>query len=388
MAQYDFDQITSRRGSGCYKWDRSLDKESLPMWVADMDFPTAPAIIDALTHRVQHGIFGYTKVPSLYYQALMGWFERRYDFAIERDWVLYTSGVVPAVSAAIKALTLSGNGVIVQTPVYNCFFSSIRNMGCQVVENSLINRDGYYEVDFEDLEQKAQDPNNTVLLLCNPHNPVGRAWTEAELRKIGAICFAHGVKVISDEIHCDLVFPEHHHQPFAALGTEFAANSVTCHAPSKSFNIAGLQIANIIVPNSELRLRVNKTLNIHEVCDVNPFGIEALIAAYRDSEKWFDELLTYLYGNYQITQEFIAKEIPQVTLTKQEATYLAWIDCRSLGISSNKLVDKLEREAHLILSPGSVFGADGEGFLRLNMACPRALLMDGLNRFKAGIKAC
>lgn len=387
MAHYDFDQITPRRGSGCYKWDLSDDQESLPMWVADMDFPTAPAIIEALTRRVQHGIFGYTKVPDLYYQELIRWFARRYDFAIERDWVLYTSGVVPAVSAAIKALTLTGQGVIVQTPVYNCFFSSIRNMGCQAVENTLINRHGRYEIDFDDLEAKAKNTNNTVLLLCNPHNPVGRAWTEQELRKIGEICFANGVKVISDEIHCDLVFPGHRHQPFANLGPEFLANSVTCHAPSKSFNIAGLQIANIIVPNPELRLRVDKALNIHEVCDVNPFGIEALIAAYRDSEAWFDELLDYLHGNYQTAKAFIAQELPQVTLVEQEATYLAWIDCRSLKLSSEALVTQLEKEAHLILSPGAVFGADGEGYVRLNMACPRSLLVEGLNRLKAGIES-
>ena len=383
-----FDQVTERRGSGSYKWDSIEQADALPMWVADMDFPTAPAILEALTRRVQHGIFGYAKVPDVYYQHLMGWFERRYDFAIERDWVLYTSGVVPAISAVIKALTLPGNGVIVQTPVYNCFFSSIRNMGCQVIENTLINREGYYEIDFDDLEKKAQNPNNTVLLLCNPHNPVGRVWTEAELRKIGEICFANGVKVISDEIHCDLVFPEHHHQPFAALGLDYLSNTVTCHAPSKSFNIAGLQIANIIVPNQALRLCVDKALNIHEVCDVNPFGIEALIAAYGESEAWLDALVSYLYGNYQFVAEFLQQEIPALKLTKQEATYLAWIDCRALGLPAEKLVTILAQQAKLILSPGTLFGEAGEGFLRLNMACPRSVLEEGLHRLKIGLMAC
>ena len=383
-----FDQVIERKGSGSYKWDSVEQENALPMWVADMDFATSPAIVEALMRRVQHGIFGYAKVPDVYYQELLSWFARRYDFAIERDWVLYTSGVVPAVSAAIKALSMSGNGVIVQTPVYNCFFSSIRNMGCQVIENTLINREGYYEIDFEDLEQKAQDPNNTVLLLCNPHNPVGRVWTKAELLRIGEICFAHGVKVISDEIHCDLVFPGHKHQPFADLGPEFLSNTVTCHAPSKSFNIAGLQIANIIVPNPELRLRIDKALNIHEVCDVNPFGIEALIAAYRDSEHWFDALLCYLYGNYQFVAEFIQREIPTLKLTKQEATYLAWIDCRELGLPAKKLVDLLAQHSLLILSPGTLFGDAGEGFLRLNMACPRSVLAEGLQRLKMGVMAC
>ncbi len=382
MAIFNFDEIVPRRGTGSYKWDSSDDTDSLPMWVADMDFQTAPVIVDALERRVRHGIFGYTKVPESYYSALINWFERRHHFSIEREWVLYTSGVVPAVSAIIKALTKPGEGVLIQTPVYNCFFSSIRNMECQIVESPLICTNGYFEMDFDDLEQKVSDPNVTVMLLCNPHNPVGRAWTKDELTKLGEICFRHGVKVISDEIHCDLVFPGVEHLAFASLGEEFLANSVTCNSPSKSFNIAGLQIANIIIADADIRVKVDKVLNIHEVCDVNPFGVEALIAAYNEGAEWLDALRKYLYANYQLVNDFIKNNLPELILIKQKATYLAWIDCRNTGLSSKEIAHRLQSDAHLIISEGTSYGKAGEGYIRLNMACPRDVLLDGLTRIK------
>lgn len=380
MKQFDFDQIIERQGSGSVKWDSVENPSILPMWVADMDFRAAPAIVDALQKRVEHGIFGYAKVPDAYYEATINWFSRKHSFPIERDWILYTSGVVPAISAILKALTNPGDGVIVQTPVYNCFFSSIRNMGCQLVENPLVNCDGHYQVDFEDLENKASRSDVTVMILCNPHNPVGRAWTKQELVRIGEICFKHGVKVISDEIHCDLMFPGNHHQPFAALGDEFLMNTVTTHSPSKSFNIAGLQIANIVTANKELKQKVDRALNIHEVCDVNPFGVAALVAAYNQGEEWLNELNHYLYENYLAVVEFVQDQLPKLSVIQQEATYLAWIDCRKLDIPSEKIGEMLLKEGSLMINQGSVYGNSGDGYIRLNMACPRALLLEGLER--------
>lgn len=380
MKQFDFDQIIERQGSGSVKWDSVENPSILPMWVADMDFRAAPAIVDALQKRVEHGIFGYAKVPDAYYEATINWFSRKHSFHIERDWILYTSGVVPAISAILKALTNPGDGVIVQTPVYNCFFSSIRNMGCQLVENPLVNCDGHYQVDFEDLENKASRSDVTVMMLCNPHNPVGRAWTKQELVRIGEICFKHGVKVISDEIHCDLMFPGNHHQPFAALGDEFLMNTVTTHSPSKSFNIAGLQIANIVTANKELKQKVDRALNIHEVCDVNPFGVAALVAAYNQGEEWLNELNHYLYENYLAVVEFVQDQLPKLSVIQQEATYLAWIDCRKLDIPSEKIGEMLLKEGSLMINQGSVYGNSGDGYIRLNMACPRALLLEGLER--------
>lgn len=385
MSTFDFDTIINRHHTGSAKWDSPHDESVLPMWVADMDFRTAPPIIDALQRRVAHGIFGYASVPDAYFQAVIDWFTRRHGFTMQREWILYTSGVVPALSAILKAVTQPGDGVIVQTPAYNCFFSSVRNMQCQLVENPLINRDGFYEMDFDHLEKVAAQPHVTAMILCNPHNPVGRAWREQELRRVGEICFQHGVMVISDEIHCDLMFPGQTHQPFAALGEAFLRHSVTTHSPSKSFNIAGLQIANIIAADERIRARVDRALNIHEVCDVNSFGVTALIAAYNDSEAWLDALTGYLHQNYELVRDFIATHLPQLQLTQQQATYLAWIDCRSLAMSSTQLTERLLREGKLMLNAGTVYGDAGEGYLRLNMACPRVQLMDGLNRLRAVI---
>jgi len=382
MSEFDFDSIIPRHRSGSAKWDNMEDPSILPMWVADMDFRTAPAVIDALQQRVAHGIFGYAKVPDAYYEATINWFSKRHNFHIERDWIQYTSGVVPAISAILKALTEPGDGVIVQTPVYNCFFSSIRNMGCKLVENPLVNVDGYYQIDFENLEQQASMPEVTAMILCNPHNPVGRAWTQQELLKIGEICFKNNVKMISDEIHCDLVFSGHRHQPFAALGEEFLANTVTTNSPSKSFNIAGLQIANIITADKTLRDKIDRALNIHEVCDVNPFGVTALIAAYNESEEWLDALNNYLYQNYQTVVEYLAEYLPYLSVMRQEATYLAWIDCRKLDISSIDLGEKLLREGALMINQGTVYGEAGEGYIRLNMACPHSQLLNGLGRLR------
>ncbi|ALR18594.1 MalY/PatB family protein [Vibrio natriegens] len=380
MSSFNFDQIVERKGSGSVKWDSMGNSSILPMWVADMDFRTAEPIVSALKQRVEHGVFGYTKVPDAYYAAVINWFGKRHNFHVQREWIQYTSGVVPALSAILKALTNPGDGAIVQTPAYNCFFSSIRNMDCHLVENPLVNRDGYYEMDFDDLERKASRSDVKVLILCNPHNPVGRAWTQEELTRLGEICFRHGVKVISDEIHCDLTFPGVQHQPFAALGDEFLANTVTTNSPSKSFNIAGLQIANIITADKQLRDKIDRVLNIHEVCDVNPFGVSALMAAYNESEAWLYALREYLHQNYLVVVEFINQHLPRLSVVQQEATYLAWIDCRQLDLPSAEIGEKLITEGALMLNQGAVYGTQGEGYIRLNMACPRAQLLDGLQR--------
>lgn len=381
--KYDFDKIIPRRGTNSYKWDSfPVGKDVLPLWVADMDFRTAPAITDALAKRVAHGIFGYVHVPDEYYTAVTRWFERRHNWSIRKEWMIYTSGVVPAISAVIKALTEPGDGVVVQTPVYNCFFSSIRNNGCRIVANPLRYVGNTYYIDFEDLERKTAEPGVKLLLLCNPHNPAGRVWSREELHRIGEICFRNGVTVIADEIHCELVFPGHTYTPFASIGEEFLQNSVTCLSPSKSFNIAGLQIANIISCDERIRRRIDRAVNINEVCDVNPFGIEATIAAYNEGEDWLLELLDYLKGNYDFLCAFFHTHLPEIPVTKLEGTYLVWTDCRALYLPSDTLQARLLETTGLWLNSGTMYGAEGEGFLRWNIACPHSVLQDALLRFK------
>lgn len=378
--KYDFDKTIDRRATNSYKWD-SATEGVLPMWVADMDFRTAPAIIDALQKRVAHGIFGYTRVPDAYYDAVTSWFSRRHGWDIDREWIIYTSGVVPAVSAVIKALTVPGDKVIVQTPVYNCFFSSIRNNGCEIVSNPLRRTADTYEMDFDALERCAADPRAKVMLLCNPHNPAGRVWTPDELTRLGNICLRNGVTVVADEIHCELVYQGFKYTPFASLSDAFLHRSVTCVSPSKAFNIAGLQIANIVAFDNDLRSRIDKAININEVCDVNPFGVAATIAAYNEGEEWLCQLLDYLHGNYEAMAEFCRRELPEFSIARLEGTYLVWMDCSSLGMSSDALEHALLDDARLWLNAGTMYGAEGEGYMRWNIACPRSVMLDGLNRF-------
>lgn len=382
---YNFDTPINRRDTNSYKWD-SLDMENvIPLWVADMDFKTAPCIIEALRKRVEHGVFGYTRVPDSYYQATIDWFSRRHNWNFNASDIIYTSGVVPAISAIIKALTKPGDKVIIQTPVYNCFFSSIRNNDCITSENNLIYKDNTYYIDFEDLERRASDPKAKLLLLCNPHNPSGRVWTYNELMQIYDICKRHNVTVVSDEIHCELVYPPFVYIPFCSLSDEIAERSVSCVSPSKSFNIAGLQIANIVCSNEEMRKKIDKAININEVCDVNPFGVLATIAAYNEGEPWLTELIDYLQRNYEFLVTFFNNELPHIPVVKLEGTYLVWIDCRSAGISSGELEEKLIREAGVWLNPGSMYGEAGEGFMRINIACPRSRLEEGLKRLKKAL---
>lgn len=373
---YNFDELTQRRGTASYKWDSAPRPDVLPLWVADMDFRTAPAIIEALQARVEQGIFGYTRVPDEYYSAVTDWFGRRHGWQISRDEIIYTSGVVPALSAVIKALTRPGDKVLVQTPVYNCFFSSIRNNGCVVEESPLVFTGDSYLMDFDDLERRCADPSVRMLLLCNPHNPAGRVWTCEELQRVAEICRRQGVIVVSDEIHCELVYTPHIYTPFATVCPE----AVVCVSPSKAFNIAGLQIANIVCADAEWRQRIDRAININEVCDVNPFGVVATIAAYRYGEEWLEALKAYLWQNYLALCDFFARHLPHLPVCSLEGTYLVWVDCRSMGLTSSELEERLIERAGVWLNAGSMYGSAGEGFMRINIACPRRRLMEALQR--------
>lgn len=376
--KYDFDKVVPRRGTNSYKWDLVKQEDVIPLWVADMDFAVAPPIQEALRKRMEHPVFGYTLVPDSYYEAVINWFCRRHNWHIEKDWILYTSGVVPAVSCAIKAFTLPGEKVLLQTPAYNCFFSSIRNQGCEVLENELVREGDTYRIDFDDFERKCADEKTTVFLLCNPHNPCGRVWIKEELQRMADICRKHHVKVISDEIHCEIIMPGCHFTPFALIDED---NGVTLNSPSKNFNIAGLQIANVICKNDEWRRRIDRVINIYEVCDVNPFGVIALQAAYNECGDWIDEMNQYVWGNYQYLKRFVLDELPQIQVIRMEGTYLAWLDIMCYELSSDEATQQLLHEGRVFVSSGTLYGRKaGEGYLRLNLACPRETLKQGLVR--------
>ena len=484
--KYNFDKPINRQGTHCVKWDMAphsapegatlassaatntieapsgavggattLNSELIPLWVADMDFEAAPAIRKALQKRVEHGVFGYAIVQDSYYDAVINWYERRHQWHIEREWIQYTTGVVPAISAVIKALTMPGERVLIMTPVYNCFFSSIRNNGCEVLESKLVpvearrptpsplpvregsnysqggnpqaemhstplpHREGQgggsllpYSVDWADFERKCADEKCTVFLLCNPHNPAGRVWTREELQRMNDICQRHHVRIISDEIHCELVMPGYEFVPMGRLsplplseseGSKYlqgddpqaemhstplplregqgGGSPVICCSPSKSFNTAGLQMANIICADAETRRRIDRAININEICDVNPFAPLAVEAAYNESEDWIDELNLYLWGNYQALLAFFAEQLPQLKVFKLEGTYLVWVDITALRVSADEIEEKLLREARVWVNSGTMYGADG--YIRINIATQRARLMEGLKRMAA-----
>lgn len=388
--EYDFSRPTDRRGTDSYKWDSAPEADIIPLWVADMDFETFPGITEALQRRVAHGIFGYTRVPEAYYEAVCRWFGKRHGWHINREDIIYTSGVVPAVSAVIKALTLPGDQVIVQGPVYNCFFSSIRNNGCEMVSNSLIyNKEELrYEIDFDDLERKLKHERARLMLLCNPHNPGGRVWTRDELTRVAELCRKYGVRVVSDEIHCELTLYDNEYVPFGSLPDELSRDSINCCSPSKAFNTAGLQIANIVCRDAEVRNRIDRAININEVCDVNPFGVIALQAAYSDEGyEWLTQLRKYISANYDLLMERFARELPKCKVMRMEGTYLAWIDCSQLHISSDEIEEMLMHENKVWVNAGSMYGAEGAAFIRINMACTSELLNEGITRIVNGLGA-
>lgn len=386
--EYDFSRPTERRGTDSYKWDSAPETDIIPLWVADMDFETFPAITEALQRRVAHGIFGYTRVPEAYYEAVYKWFGKHHGWHINREDIIYTSGVVPAVSAVIKALTLPGDQVIVHGPVYNCFFSSIRNNGCETVSNSLIyNKEELrYEIDFDDLERKLAHERARLMLICNPHNPGGRVWTRDELTRVAELCRKYGVRVVSDEIHCELTLYDNEYVPFGSLPDELSHGSITCCSPSKAFNTAGLQIANIVCRDTEVRNRIDRAININEVCDVNPFGVIALQAAYSDEGyEWLTQLRAYISSNYDLLRERFARELPKCKVMRMEGTYLAWIDCSELHISSDEIEEMLMHENKVWVNAGSMYGTEGAAFIRINMACTSELLNESITRIVNGL---
>lgn len=386
--EYDFSRPTDRHGTDSYKWDSAPEADIIPLWVADMDFETFPGITEALQRRVAHGIFGYTRVPEAYYEAVCRWFGKHHGWHINREHIIYTSGVVPAVSAVIKALTLPGDQVIVQGPVYNCFFSSIRNNGCEIVSNSLIynKEELHYEIDFDDLERKLAHERARVMLLCNPHNPGGRVWTRDELTRVAELCRKYDVRVVSDEIHCELTLYDNEYVPFGSLPDELSHGSITCCSPSKAFNTAGLQIANIVCRDTEVRNRIDRAININEVCDVNPFGVIALQAAYSDEGyEWLTQLRAYISSNYNLLRERFARELPKCKVMRMEGTYLAWIDCSELHISSDEIEEMLMHENKVWVNAGSMYGTEGAAFIRINMACTSELLNEGITRIVNGL---
>ena len=388
---YNFDQCPDRRGTESVKWD--LYPGTLPMWVADMDFAVAPEIREALQKRLDHGVFGYELVPDDYYEIMGRWFASRHGWeGIGRENMVPTTGVIAAYSAAIKAMTVPGDKVMVMTPCYNAFFPAIRNNKCVQLDCPLRFNGKQYIVDWDLFEQCAGQAR--VLLLCNPHNPVGRVWTREELLLMAEICRRNGVFVISDEIHCELTYPGHDYTPWATLPAEYVKNSVSCISPTKAFNIAGIQIANIYAANPEILKKMDRAINDNECCDVNIFGVTALKAAYGKGGPWLDELRNYLYHNARTVCCFLEDELPGVVVPPLEGTYLMWLDCRwalrygePLEGFSERLAAFLREKHGLTLSTGTIYGASGEGFERLNIACPRTRLLDGLDRFKDGIIA-
>ena len=389
MSKYIFDEIIDRNNTQSVKWDTYPGM--LPMWVADMDFRVAPEIQEALQKRLDHGIFGYELVPDAYYDAVHRWFSRRHGWKdISKKNIIPTTGVIAAYSAAIKAMTHPGDRVLVQTPCYNAFFPAIPNNKCRLLENPLHYENGQYTIDWEDFERKVRKAR--VFLLSNPHNPVGRVWTRKELTRMGEICLKNDVFVVADEIHCELTFPGHDYTPWATLPEDIVANSVSCISPTKAFNIAGIQIANLYARNPNILELMNRAINENECCDVNVFGVTALIAAYNYGGAWMHDLREYLLHNARAAFSYIEDLDLPITTIPLEGTYLMWLDCRRLlhkgepfeGFSQ-RFAEHL-RKYKLVLSPGSIYGAAGEGFMRLNIGCPRTTLLEGITRFKEAVE--
>lgn len=379
MMEFNFDELTQRCGTGSYKWDSDTDRDVLQLWVADMDFRTAPAVREAVMNRAESGIYGYVRVPESYYMALHDWFAEHHGWNIDPNRVIYTSGVVPAISAIIKALVAPGEKVILQTPAYNCFFSSVRNNHVEMADNPLLrvdlpDGDFSYRIDFDGLERVASEPDVKLMILCNPHNPTGRVWTREELERISSICNRHGVRVVSDEIHCELTRCGIEYIPYAAIDR----SAIVCCSPSKAFNTAGLQIANIVCPDDETQQKIDRAINDNEVCDVNPFGVVGLEAAYRKGAEWLEALRKYLDGNFEYLRQQISAKAPLLKVCASESTYLAWIDIRGLDLTSDAVERLLLEKGKVRISSGSIY--HGEGYIRLNYACPRARLAEALDR--------
>ncbi len=386
---YNFDTIVDRINTYSIKWDidelPEACRDAIPMWIADMDFACSPDIVKAIQTRAEHPIYGYTKRSENYYQSFIDWMRHRNGWSIEKDWILFSPGVVPALNLAVLAYTQPGDKVIIQPPVYNPFSAAVLNNSRQLVENPLIIRDGRYTMDFEDLERKI-DPQTKLLILCNPHNPVGRVWTRGELSELIDICSSRNILIISDEIHSDIILGTEVHRCTASLSDRAAAITITLTAPNKTFNLAGLQIANIIIPNSELRKAFMQQATNIGLNLTNTFGMVAQEAAYTKGEPWLEELLSYLKENYATLKSFIETRMPSLKVFPLEGTYLPWLDCRGLGLSDSELQDLFLKKAKLWLDDGTMFGTGGSGFMRINIACPRSLLIKALEQLENAIR--
>ncbi len=378
---YDFDKLTDRRNTGSLKWD--VPEGELPMWVADMDFETAPEIRAAIREKAEQGIFGYNVLTDDWYRAYTGWWSRRHHFHMERDWLLFSTGVLPIISSTVRKLTTAGENVLVQTPVYNMFFNSIRNNGRNILESPLVYDGREYFVNFEDLEEKLADPQTTLMLVCNPHNPVGKIWDRETLQRIGELCAKHHVLVLSDEIHCDMTDPGYEYIPFASVSDTCRDNSVTCIAPTKAFGIPGIQTAAAVVPNPVLRHKVNRAINTDEVAEPGSFAVCAAVAAFEKGEPWLEELRRYLADNKQLVRDFIGENLPAIRVVPSHATYLLWLDCSGVTEDATELTHFIRRHSGLYLAEGEEYGTSGRSFIRLNPACPRVRLREGLERLKA-----
>ncbi len=388
--KYNFDKAVVRCQTGSVKWDLAEDlfgmKGLLPMWVADMDFEAPKPVVDALEARVKHGIYGYTACMPSYYEAIMDWEKKRHGWNINREWIVFSPGVVPALSMLIQAFSSPGDKVILQLPVYYPFMDAVVNNKRRVLNNPLKLINGKYRMDFEDLEKKAVDPRAKLLILCSPHNPVGRVWTEKELATLGNICIENNILIVSDEIHCDLILKGYRHVPFASISGEFLANSVTCTSPSKTFNLAGLHVSNVIIADTKKRHNFSSKLKANGIIGPNAFGTVALEAAYRHGEEWLEQVLEYIQSNLEFLKKFVTGKIPQVRVIEPEATYLVWLDFRELGLGKKELQDLIRRKAGVALDDGYIFGdAEGAGFERINIACPGSILEEGLKRIEKAL---
>ncbi|KOP64566.1 cystathionine beta-lyase [Bacillus sp. FJAT-18019] len=387
----NFDLAIDRNRTACLKWDNAPTifgvTDALPMWVADMDFAAPSAVVEALQKRVEHGVFGYTFPTESYREAICDWMQKRHSWTIQQDWIQFCPGVVPALHLIVDAFTQPGDQIVIQTPVYPPFYSVVQEHGRELVPNPLLlSEDGDYSMDFEDLEKSFSTGNVKMIILCSPHNPVGRVWSKAELTRLASLCKEYDVLVVSDEIHADLVFESGAHTPFAALSEDAAERSIICTAPSKTFNIAGLNTANMIIPNAQLRSKFRKILNRYSLGSITPIGATATEAAYREGSQWLDELLVYIRGNMELVSNYAQEHLPELKVVMPEATYLLWIDFRGMGLSHEELNRFLVQQAKLGLNSGAAFGKEGEGFMRMNLACTRATVQEALSRLHKAIK--
>lgn len=382
LMKYDFDSVINRRGTDSLKWN--VKDNELPMWVADMDFMAAPEILEGIRTRLDHGIMGYPVIPDEWYEAYIGWWSNRHDFKMNRESLLFCAGVIPAVSSMIRAFTEPGDKVLIQPPVYNCFFSIIKGNERVVSENPLIYNDGAYKMDLADLERKMSDPDTKLMILCNPHNPAGILWGKEDLKAVGELADKHGVTVISDEIHCDLTEPGRSYIPFASVSDICAKVGIDCIAPTKAFNIAGLKTAAVYAADQDLRETVKKAFDTDELSEANGFASVAAVTAFNKGGAWLDELRDYISENKKSVRSFLEEEVPAIKAVKGEATYLIWLDISGLGKDVSQFGSFLRNQTGLFLSPGIIFGEQGKNFLRMNVACPKSVLEDGLARLKKG----